>query len=269
MIPKLTTRPDTYGLQDNKSRAIVIFIDHYDDAENEFSKGELGLAALADVGKGKNIHIVLSGTTGITRTTGDELRRRVEGSRYALVMNDYETVRYMGVRTYFQITKELPLGRGFLVKAVSAALVQTATPVIEGKNGQTTEQQLDDLLGRIREHYTTKAQWSYFGNDLAVLDAAIKGAEDLSNVTTTSGTPAPSPEESEALASLAELLKAQTTLAQEAAAEIIPEARPEDMVSREFPDAEPGENGASGNGKDGHEPEAVAEGAGGKKGKKK
>ncbi|NIN66845.1 MAG: hypothetical protein GTO63_19565, partial [Anaerolineae bacterium] len=113
--------------QDNKARSIVVIIDHYDDADL-LNSGELGLMGLSEVGKGHNLHFVISGSLDIMRDSSDKLRRRAESARYTLVMQDYEAVRYMGVRGDFTVNKELPPGRGFLVKAISASMVQMCLP---------------------------------------------------------------------------------------------------------------------------------------------
>jgi len=260
VIPRLQGQPD-YTLMDNKTRTIFIIADHWDDAETVFNKSGAGINGLAEVGKGKNMHIVISGTTQITRSSSDELRRRVESSRYTLVLNDFETVRYMGVRAYFAANKELPPGRGFLVKAVSMAMVQAAMPYAEGKNGLTGEEQIDQLFGAIRAANPVQARWSYHAQDLAPLEAAIRG-ETPAQASAQIPNPAAA-EANEALDVMAELMKMQAAMAEEMAS-LNTEVDPSQMVAKEFADVEPG-NGA------GPEAaaEAVEEGGGEKKGKRK
>jgi hypothetical protein len=119
------------------------------------------------------MHLVLCGTITGMRSGMDELRKRAEGSRYSFVFSDFEAVRYMGVRASFQITKELPPGRGFMVRAVSAAMVQMAMPLIEGRSD--SEAQFSQLVRAIKAAYPAHAQWSYFEKDTTALDVAIKG----------------------------------------------------------------------------------------------
>jgi hypothetical protein len=155
-------------------RAIVVVIDHYDDSE-PLNKGAVGLTGLSEVGKGKPLHFVVGGSLQIMRSSSDDLKRRVEAARYTLVLQDYEAVRYMGARGNFSVSKELPPGRGFLVKAVTAAMVQMAMPVVDGKHGRSADEQLASLIQDIRWQYPTRARWSYSASDLAPLEAAIKG----------------------------------------------------------------------------------------------
>jgi DNA segregation ATPase FtsK/SpoIIIE-like protein len=192
------------------ARAIFVLIDHYDDAET-FNKSGAGLSGLAEVGKGKNLHLVISGTLNITRNSMDELRKRAEAARYTLVMQDFEAVRYMGVRASFSVNKELPTGRGFLVKAVSAAMVQMAMPVVEGKNGRSADEQLADMIASIRARYPQRAQWSYRAKDLSALEAALSGEAPAGSA----AAPPPSPEMSDAMAELQKLMAMQAGLASE------------------------------------------------------
>ena len=74
VVARLTGQTEVFVPQDNQARRIFVIIDHYDDVE-PLNKG-LGLAGLAEVGKGRNMHLVLGGTLGIMRSGGDELRRR-------------------------------------------------------------------------------------------------------------------------------------------------------------------------------------------------
>jgi hypothetical protein len=157
-------------------RAIVVILDHYDDAE-ALNKSGAGLAGLSEVGKGKALHFVVGGSLQIMRSSSDDLKRRVEAARYTLVLQDYEAVRYMGARGNFSVSKELPPGRGFLVKAVSAAMVQMAMPVVDGKHGRSAEEQLASFIQDIRWQYPTRARWSYAAADMAPLEAALKGEE--------------------------------------------------------------------------------------------
>jgi hypothetical protein len=143
----------------------------------------------------------------------------------------------MGVRGSFSVNKELPPGRGFLIKAVSGSMIQAAMPYAEGKNGLSAEEQLDGLIGAIRAKYPQPAQWSYYAKDLAALETAIKGEEGgAAEVQQPAGAQvAPPPEASAAMSELAELLKMQAGMGSIE----IPDADPSQMVSLELPD-EPG-----------------------------
>jgi len=206
VVNRLRGNHMVFDEQDNTRRAIVVILDHYDDSE-PLNRGG-ALTALGEIGKGKNLHFVMG--LGSQRGPADEIRKRVESSRYALVLQDAETVRYMGVRLLNAPTKELPAGRGFLVKAVQAPLVQMALPVVEGKNGQSADDQLAQLIRDIRNHYPTRARWSYFAEDLSALEAALAGEAADSN-----GAAPPPPTDnsmSDMLAELQALMAAQADL---------------------------------------------------------
>ena len=227
IVDRLRGQMEVFTPQDNAARAIFVIIDHYDDAESVFSKSGAGLSGLAEVGKGKNMHLVIAGTMQITRNSSDDLRRRAEATRYTLILQDYEAVRYMGVRGVVAPNKEMPPGRGFLIKAVSAGMVQMTTPVIDGKNGRTAEEQLAEVLSDVRYRYPTRARWSYHSQDLTALDAAIRG--DTPAPTATAFTP-PAPE-SDVMASLKELMAMQASMQFSAVAEA------STFASVEIPDA--------------------------------
>jgi hypothetical protein len=164
----------------------------------------------------------------------DELRRRIEGARYSLVLQDYETVRYMGARGNFSVTKEPPPGRGFLVKAVSASLVQLALPAVDGKDGRSAPEQLDEMVLALQEAYPVRAKWSYFAEDLAALDTALKG--EGGEAAPAEPTAVNEPPQ-DILANLNALMAEQAGLAQQMAAEI-PDAA--NFASVEIPERENG-----------------------------
>ena len=184
------------------------------------------------------------------RSGGDELRRRAESARYTLVLQDYETVRYMGAKGNFSITKELPPGRGFLVKAVTASLVQIGMADVDGVDGRTAQEQLDGLIGAIRARYQP-AKWSYFAADLTALEKAIRGEEAPP---VAAGPPTESQSTTDAMASIAELMKMQASMT--GSLGTVAEVNPLNFASVEIqvPDepAAEGANGTNGaNGADG------------------
>jgi hypothetical protein len=192
VIGRLKGRPDLFNLPHNPARHIFVIMDHYDEIES-LNKGSQGVNTLSEVGKGKNLHFVICGTAQILRNSMDDLRRRAESARYTLVLQDYEAVRYMGARGTFTVAKEVPPGRGFLVKAVSATMVHAAMPVIETKDGLPPDERLSRLLQMIRAGYPASARWSYTSSDLAPLEAAIRGElaveEQPADATTVDGAP--------------------------------------------------------------------------------
>src|SRR3970282_719151 len=154
----------------------------------------------------------ISGTLDIRRESGNMLRDRAESSRYTMVLQDVEHVRYMGIRGDFSGFKDLPPGRGFLVKAVQAPLVQIAMPFVEGKGGLSGEEQVAQLIGGIRSKYKGGAVWSSRAGALTSRGgAAVSVPEGAAAVPQT-----------ESLAELEELMALQEKLMKEAS--VIPEA---------------------------------------------
>jgi hypothetical protein len=250
-----------YNPEGNAQRSIFVILDHYDDAEGAFQKTEPLLSMLSEVGKGKNLHLVIAGSLNITRNSADDLRRRAEGARYTLVLQDYEAVRYMGARGNFTITKELPVGRGFMVKAVTASLVHMAMPFVEGAEGLTPEEQLDRIILPIQQAYP-KARWSYFADDLTELNKAINpeqpaaGADGAAPAAAT-GAPVPGQPDATAtnaaLAEIQKLMAMQSGMTDQFMNAVIPEASNFASVEIQVPD-EPaqGTNGQAANGQAAH-----------------
>ena len=204
--------------QDNQKRSIFVIIDHYDDADLLSSSG-LGLSGLSEVGKGHNLYFVIGGSLDILRDSSDQLRRRAESARYTLVLQDFEAVRYMGVRGDLTANQELPPGRGFLVKAISASMVHVCLPFVEGTmDGVPAEDQLNNLIGDIKKKYRKPAQWSYSAEDLGVLEAAIGAGPDAEDIV--SGAAAIATAQTEAMSELKDLMSMQAELAAQFSEEI-------------------------------------------------
>ncbi|MEK7807884.1 MAG: FtsK/SpoIIIE domain-containing protein [Chloroflexota bacterium] len=220
VIAQLQGKTAVFIPENNQKRSIVVIVDHYDDAES-LNKGKLGLTGLSEIGKGKNLHFVVGGTLGILRGGGDEFRKRVEAARFTLVLQDYEAVRYMGARGNFTLTKELPPGRGFLVKAVQASLVQMATP----SSHPSPQEYFDQWIGSIRGKYQ-RAQWSYHAKDLTALEAAIRG-----ETVSVAAPPPAAAAASDAMAELAKMMSMQANMISSFTTKEIPDATPNTMAS--------------------------------------
>jgi hypothetical protein len=166
-----------YAPVDNARRSIVLLIDHADDLEMLNKGGKRGgIAALAEIGKGKNLHIVLSGSLELMRSGATEIRRRVESARHSLVLQDLDTVRFMGARGPFT-TKEMPTGRGYLVRGLGATLTQIAMPALDARDGRDSDAVLGDRIDAIMRRHGDgeRARWSYFERDLTDLVNALYG----------------------------------------------------------------------------------------------
>jgi S-DNA-T family DNA segregation ATPase FtsK/SpoIIIE len=244
VVNRLRGHTEVFVPQDNQARHIFVIIDHYDDAA-PLNQGP-GLAALAEVGKGKNMHLVIGGTLGIMRSGGDELRRRAESARYTLVLQDYETVRYMGAKGNFTVTREPPPGRGYQIKAVSAALVQIAQADVDGVDGRTAQDQLNRLIGAVRASYQP-AKWSYYAADIAMLDKAIRG--EVEAPAAVAAPPPTSQSTNDAMAAIAEMMKMQAGMSGLLGS--VADANPARFASVEIPEAGNGQAAKGANGADG------------------
>jgi hypothetical protein len=117
----------------------------------------------------------------------------------------------MGVRERFALKKELPPGRGFMVKAVQASLTQICLPVLDGIDGTSPDEHLGELISGIQKKYRKSAQWSYQAKDLSIIDTAILAITDSSDVGSSPATYVTSTESSDAMANLEKLLAEQAT----------------------------------------------------------
>ncbi len=113
-------------------RELFIFIDNFDDFGDELvNKRQLDqeLAQLARRAGRDGLHFVIAGSTELTSITA-ELRRRVQASNYGLGLRIGQALDTLRVnkRPAGMQDKELTIGRGYLVKAGAATLLQVATP---------------------------------------------------------------------------------------------------------------------------------------------
>lgn len=153
-------------------RELFIFIDNFDDFGDELvNKRQLDqeLAQLARRAGRDGLHFIIAGSTELTSVTA-ELRRRVQASNYGLglrIGQALDTLR-INKRPAGMQDKELNIGRGYLVKAGAATLLQVATPYTDqeadapqptGLAG-TPAQALDGWVERIlTQHPEERAQW--------------------------------------------------------------------------------------------------------------
>jgi hypothetical protein len=150
-------------------RALYVFIDNYDDFSDELgSAGALvqDLAFLARRYGRDGLHFVIAG--GL-EGGGNELRRRIQSSNYGLglrIGQSLDALRVMRRPAGMQ-EKELNVGRGYLVKAGQAWLLQVASPFeiagaaededLEIKNARALDQWVEQLAAR---YAGKKAVWS-------------------------------------------------------------------------------------------------------------
>jgi DNA segregation ATPase FtsK/SpoIIIE-like protein len=114
-------------------RAVYIIIDNFDDFSEELEGNQSGrnilrdLAGLARRYGRDGLHFVIS---GMLDGTTNELRKRVQSAGYGLGLRTEQALSSLRVqRTPAALrNKELPVGRGYIVKAGQPALLQVATP---------------------------------------------------------------------------------------------------------------------------------------------
>jgi S-DNA-T family DNA segregation ATPase FtsK/SpoIIIE len=170
-------------------RELFIFIDNFDDFGDELvNKRQLDqeLAQLARRAGRDGLHFVIAGSTELTIITA-ELRRRVQASNYGLGLRIGQALDTLRVnkRPAGMQNKELPIGRGYLVKAGAATLLQVATPYTDqvGETpfsagiAATPVQALDGWVERILARYPDeRALW---GKPAAAITPADGAAPDL------------------------------------------------------------------------------------------
>jgi DNA segregation ATPase FtsK/SpoIIIE-like protein len=187
----LKDRPDLYAPVDNNKRAIVLLFDHYEDAESLNKGGRRGgVPALAELAKNKNFHVIIGGSLEIMRGGSTELRKKAEAARHAMVLQDVDTVRFMGIRGQFS-NKEMPAGRGYYVRGLAAAMTQIAMPVVDGKDGVSADDALAERLAAIMRR-GGKARFSYIAPDFAPLDE-LMGVKPAPGATGSTAVPGAAP----------------------------------------------------------------------------
>lgn len=177
---------DQFTTKTPPTRHYVFIIDNYDDfGDFEIGDAVKTLAEFARKFRDRNLHFVLSGSPEVLRTP-DELRKRVIGSRYALVLQSEESIAQLGGRMSYRISKgEQPAGRGFLVKSGLANLVQVANTHSERNESDSDSvhqrdiERLDAEIVRIMKLHPQQAQW-FFKGTLNTYDNALakKGKDE-------------------------------------------------------------------------------------------
>ena len=157
------------------SREIFVVIDNFDDfsAEIERTNRDLNrdLAILARRYGRDGLHFIISNTLA-GRDTSD-LKRQIQAANFGIGLRTAEAMQVVGVgRTPPGMRdKELPVGRGYVVKSGQATMIQIATPyAINGHapladDPESDEEQvvtaLDQWVEQIRAlHPHERATWS-------------------------------------------------------------------------------------------------------------
>jgi DNA polymerase III delta prime subunit len=177
--------------QDNNNDELYIFIDSFDDFSDELERKRALLQDLARLARrfGRDgLHIVIA---GMLDGSANDFRRRIQSSNFGVglrIADSLDKLRVGGKRPAGLYDRELPIGRGFMVKSGQATLIQIASPyefkmpvqntdiVSEEEAEARRAQALDNWVNEILERYPDRqaAAWTEFtdGNetDQATLD---------------------------------------------------------------------------------------------------
>jgi len=185
LMPRLLAMCE--ALAERKSLCeLFILIDNFDDFSDEVDqKRQLGqqLAQIARRYGRDGVHFIIAGSL---ESTGNDLRRRIQSANYGIglrIGQSLDTLRVSKRPAGIQ-DKELNVGRGYLVKAGQATLLQVATPytndaaVTSSTPGeQAAAQALDGWVERIVARYPNqRALWMQPG------PSGDKGAEGVDGV---------------------------------------------------------------------------------------
>jgi DNA segregation ATPase FtsK/SpoIIIE, S-DNA-T family len=139
-------------------REVFVFIDNYDELK-DLKPDLAALAALTRTRPGRPpLHFILCGTP-LGLRNADDFLKRITMTRNALAL---ESASVQAAPLNATIPRslregELPLGRGFLVKAGKTAMLQLATPYNQDEPMEVTlDRWIDDIIGRNKG---AKAAW--------------------------------------------------------------------------------------------------------------
>lgn len=133
------------------NRELFIIIDNFDDFADEIERmrdAARDLAGLARRYGRDGLHIIVGGTLD----SSSDLRRRIQQSNYGIGLRSVQAVDTLRVtsRPAGLRGKELPSGRGFIVKSGIAMMIQVATPY-EGMDIQLASNDLEDEEEKIAQ----------------------------------------------------------------------------------------------------------------------
>jgi DNA segregation ATPase FtsK/SpoIIIE-like protein len=153
-------------------RAIFVLIDNFDDFSEEITNQRTlsdDLTALVRRYGRDGLHFIVAGTP---EASSSDLKRRIQGSNYGIGLRTasaIETLRVLRTPPALR-NKELPIGRGFVVKSGQATLIQVASPYDEvsdtaaGGMGDDDEKRARALDGWIEllcaKYPAQRAAWS-------------------------------------------------------------------------------------------------------------
>jgi len=177
-------------------RELFVIIDNFDDFVDEVERmrdAARDLASMARRYGREGLHFIVAGSLD----SASDLRRRVQASNYGIGLRSAQAVDTLRVtrRPAGLRGKELPVGRGFIVKSGLPTMVQMATPykgmgVILAEDDSEEEEEklalaLDIWIQKIQEKYPDQqAQWAEASGEVLeemtiAADAEIKPYIDM------------------------------------------------------------------------------------------
>ena len=163
---------------------IYILIDNFDDFSDELGqKRERDLANIARRYGRDGIHFVIA---GLLDGTASELRRRIQSCNYGIGLRNVQSLDVLRVskRPAGSFDRDLPIGRGFLVKSGQAGVVQIASPYelnvtgvaedreyLDERNNQSLDNWIEKLMAGAPEETETWVERSDDAGDGTMLAA--------------------------------------------------------------------------------------------------
>jgi hypothetical protein len=191
-LPALVTQLETEcNHLGGGNRAIFLIIDNYDSFIEEARSDRQSLPALAKLAREKGtdgFHVIIAGSADITRSA-EELRKQVQMPRMGIALQSADLVSSLNGRVPRALVgAELPLGRGFVVKAGRSYMVQIATPYEDDEQIETA---LDAWVEQLRAlHAGKQARWTVSEGQAETAEPARMAAQEAPRVEANARQPA-------------------------------------------------------------------------------
>ncbi len=174
---------------DESERELFVIIDNFDDFVEEVERmrdAARDLASLARRYGREGLHFIVAGSLD----NASDLRRRIQASNYGIGLRSAQAVDTLRVtsRPAGLRGKELPVGRGFIVKSGIPTMVQMASPykgmgvTSADEDSEEGEEKLalalDMWIQKIQEKYPNQqAQWAEASGETVKEAATVADAE--------------------------------------------------------------------------------------------
>lgn len=136
---------------------IYVMIDNYDDVIRALALKRDLYTQLGDLARRYNaqgLHFVAAGSLAALRSS-DDLMKEILASQYGIGLDAKDSLPTLGARMR-NAPSDLSTGRGYIVRAGQASLIQVATPQFEGADMETS---LDQWVDELVQQYPERAQW--------------------------------------------------------------------------------------------------------------